>query len=65
MSRATRKARAQIEKCLVQILGNRNLILPKNSTQIAEQINSKLSITIQNELLHYLIQKLSIHKVIE
>lgn len=65
MSRATRKARAQIEKCLVQILGNRNLILPTNTQQIAAQINTKLNITIQNELLHYLIQKLSIHKVIE
>ena len=65
MSRAIRKARKEIEKCLVQILASKNLILPTNTKEIAEEINNKFNITIQHDLLLDLTLKLSTHKVIE
>ncbi|EAT35697.1 AAEL012156-PA [Aedes aegypti] len=50
---------AEVEKTLVKVLADRSLILPSNSTQIAQRVEKIIQRSTTNESILYCLQKLS------
>lgn len=56
-----------VEKCLIRILSDKNLILPTNTKQIILEMNKQLASSSPTtvQMLHNLIQKLALRKIID
>uniref|UniRef100_A0A182R4Y4 mRNA m(6)A methyltransferase n=1 Tax=Anopheles funestus TaxID=62324 RepID=A0A182R4Y4_ANOFN len=55
---------AEVEKCLVKVLADESLILPTNSTQIAERVEKHVQKTVLRDSIAYYLHKLAGQKLI-
>lgn len=55
----------ETEKCLVNILADKHLILPTNSIQIMQQMSTQLSRPLDQSKIYHLLQKIAQNHVIE